>query len=464
MRLVTRNRLILCLVGVLIPILGFGALRTKSPDPLYLTAWIERGDLKTALMATGTVKAVGAVKVGSQLSGRVAELLADFNDKVFLGQPIAKLDPDIFAAKVREAEAAVEIAHAKRAIAQTALEKAGADLASAHGGHAGASARSDSAQAKADETKRNFDRKQVLTERGTLAQAAIDYASAEYHSAAALLRAAEAERTVKHSAVLAAEAGLKIAHAELQHAHALVKQQTAALEQAQIDLERTVIRAPIDGEVIGRDVEQGQTVAASLEAPTLFTIARDLRQMEIHAKIDEADIGRIQVGQRASFTVDSYPSRRFGAHVTQIRKTPETIQNVVAYTTVLGAENMDLVLLPGMTATVQIVVEHVEDVLRIPNSALRFQLAEQADSVPAPAGATAMDITRDATGRTIWSLDANGRPSPVRVRVGRTDSSATELVDGSLHAGQQVIVGVAPASDGISLFGFPLRGVMWAGH
>jgi HlyD family secretion protein len=461
---VRRRRLFLGLAGALIPVLSLGALRPQSSEPIYHTTQVDRGDLRTTLTATGAVKAAGTVKVGSQLSGRVAELLADFNDKVASGQPVAKLDPSIFTAKVREAEAAVDTALAKLAISQTAVEKSGAELGSARGGYSVAHARSDSARATAEGAKRDFDRKQVLTERGTLAQAAIDQSSAEHRSAAAMLRAADAEREVKHSAVLAAEAGVKMANAELQHAEALVKQQTAALEQAEVDLERTIIRAPIDGEVIGRDVEKGQTVAASLEAPTLFTIAQDLRQIEVHAKIDEADIGRIRAGQRATFTVDAFPGRRFDAYVTQIRKAPETIQNVVTYTAVLAAENTDLALLPGMTATVQIVVEHVEDVLRIPNAALRFRLADRAASAPAPAADAAMAATRDDVWRTIWSLNDHGRPVPVRVRLGRADSRATELVDGSLDSGRPVVVGVAPASDDVSLFGFQLRGIAWPGR
>jgi HlyD family secretion protein len=361
-------------------------------------------------------------------------------------------------------EAALDSARAKLTVAQMVPEKAQADLASAHAAYAMAIARSASTRSKADETKRNYERKRLLTTSATLAQAAIDQASAEYQSAAALLQAAEAECAMKHGEVLAAEAALRMSQAEQQHAVGAVKQQTAALEQALVDLERTVIRAPVDGEIIGRDIDRGQTVAASLEAPTLFTIAQDLSQMELHAKIDEADIGRAQPGQRASFTVDAFPNRRFAGHIAQIRKAPETIQNVVTYTVVLAAENSDMALLPGMTAIVQVVIEHLDDVLKIPNAALRYRPPGHADAASDRTGGKIGDNTRPGRAATVWTLDAAGRPSPVRVRLGRTDAAATELIDGPLQPGQSVIVGTAFADPGISLFGFRLRAVTWPGR
>jgi HlyD family secretion protein len=275
-------------------------------------------------------------------------------------------------------------------------------------------------------------------------------------SAAADLRAAEAQVEIAKEAVIAAEAGQVMADAELLYAEAGERQQAAELDQARIDLARTLIAAPSDGVVIGRDVDGGQTVAASLEAPTLFTIAQDLRHMEVHAKVDEADIGQIRVGQRASFTVDAYPARIFSGTVEQIRKAPEVVENVVTYTVVLSAQNADLVLLPGMTAMIQVVVEEVENVLKVPNAAVRFQLPDSAAGRPV-ANAAAAAVSASGSPAVIWVLGADARPRAVRVTLGRSNESMTELVDGPLRAGQRVIIGTASTSQDHSWLGLSWR-------
>lgn len=430
--------------------LGIGGLSTGSSDISYLTAPVERGDLVTTMTATGQLNAVVTVTVGSQQSGQIAELLVDFNDIVTRGQPIARLDPSIFEAKVREAEAALAVARANVAIQRAALEKAEVDLDSTRTRRDVAAAQAENAKVIAENAKRNFKRKQVLVERATIAPAAAENASTAFKSAAALWRAAEAEQEIADSVVTATEANRKMAEATLQHAEAAVKQQLAALEQAQIDLNRTVIRAPIDGVVIGRKVDPGQTVAATLEAPTLFTIAQDLHQMEVHAKIDEADIGRIQQGQRASFAIDTYPGRIFHGTVAQIRKASEVVQNVVTYTVVLTVQNTDLALLPGMTAVVQIVVDSTTDVLKIPNAALRFRPPEGA----ARGATTAVTAASgDPSSAVVWVLSSEGTPLPVQVRLGRSNDDATQVLDGPLRDGQSVIVGTVPLDSGISFFG-----------
>lgn len=238
--------------------------------------------------------------------------------------------------------------------------------------------------------------------------------------------------------------------ANLLYAQAAESKQSAELDQARIDLERTVISAPIDGVVIGRDVDRGQTVAASLEAPTLFTLAQDLREMEVHANIDEADIGRIRIGQQARFTVDAYPTRAFTGTATQIRKAPQLIQNVVTYTVVLSTQNPDLALLPGMTAVVHVVVDEAKDVLKVPNAALRFQPPGETIATTAAAG----EVPDASRGGAVWVLGEDHRPVSVRVALGRSNESATELVDGPLRAGQQVIVGMASSPQDRSWFGF----------
>jgi HlyD family secretion protein len=246
-------------------------------------------------------------------------------------------------------------------------------------------------------------------------------------------------------------AALHKADAELLNARATVAQRDAMLEQARVELDRSVIRSPITGVVIGRDIDRGQTVAASLEAPTLFKIARDLRDMEVHAKIDEADIGRIRVSQPATFRVDAFPGRQFSGKVTQIRKAPEVVRNVVTYRVVIATRNPELLLLPGMTALVEIVVRETDEVLKLPNAALRFRPRERESLRQAAKNV----VLEDAIGaeRDVWALDDDGEPKPVRVRLGLSDASVTEVVEGPLREGQDVIVGTAPEEGERRLFG-----------
>jgi HlyD family secretion protein len=305
--------------------------------------------------------------------------------------------------------------------------------------------------------ERDLQRKQTLAGTETLAQAHVDQATTAYLSAAADLRAAAAEVQAAEEAIVAAKAGQLVADADLLYAQAAERQKAAELDQARIDLARTVISAPIDGVVIGRDVDRGQTVAASLEAPTLFTIARDLRQMEVHAKVDEADIGQIRLGQKASFTVDAHPGRVFSATVEQIRKAPEVVENVVTYTVILSARNADLLLLPGMTAMIQIVVAEVENVLTVPNAAVRFRPSQSGAARPSGNAAEAAVSANGSSPAVVWVLGADARPSPVQVGLGRSNDTATEVADGSLRAGQEVIVGTASTPQDHSWLGFSWR-------
>jgi HlyD family secretion protein len=414
----------------------------KPSEATYLTAAVERGDLSTTVTAIGTLNAVETVEVGSQLSGQVAELLVDFNDEVKEGQPLARLDPRTFESEVREAEAALEVARAQVLTERATLQTAAAELGAARNRLEIAGARVDSARAQLAESKRDLRRKQVLAGTKVLAQAHVDQASTTNQSTAAGLRAAEAEVKLAKNAVVAAEARQLMADANLLYAQAAERQKAADLDQARIDLARTVIAAPSDGVVIGRDVDRGQTVAASLEAPTLFTIAQDLRHMEVHAKLDEADIGQIRVGQRATFTVDAHPGRAFSGTVEQIRKAPEVVENVVTYTVVLSTQNADLALLPGMTAIIKVVVATVENVLTLPNAAVRFRPPQSGMARP---GASAAAAAAPANGSpaVIWLLGVGARPHPVQVALGRSNDSATEILEGSLRAGQEVIVGTA---------------------
>ena len=446
------RRLVLAgLIGLAAVGLGVTLFGEKPSEAIYLTAVVERGDLSTTVTAIGTLNAVATVEVGSQLSGQVAELLVDFNDEVSEGQPLARLDPRTFESEVREAEAALEVARAQVLTERATLRAAVSEAAATRSRLKVAEAGAERARAQLAETKRDLRRKRLLAGTQTLARAHVDQATTVNQSAAAGLRAAQAQVEIAREAVVAAEAGQLMADANLLYAQAAERQHAAKLDQARIDLARTVIAAPSDGVVIGRDVDRGQTVAASLEAPTLFTIAQDLRQMEVHAKVDEADIGQIRVGQRASFTVDAHPGRIFSGTVEQIRKAPEVVENVVTYTVVLSTRNADLVLLPGMTAIVQVVVTEAENVLTVPNAALRFEPPRATGAHAASSGAAFGDGDQAAV---VWVPGVGARPHPVQVTLGRSNESATELVDSLLRAGQRVIVGMASTPQEHSWFGF----------
>jgi HlyD family secretion protein len=270
----------------------------------------------------------------------------------------------------------------------------------------------------------------------------------------AQVNASKAQEDAQVSAVRAAEAQLRVTEAMLKNAVANVVQNEAALRQAQVDLERTYIRAPVDGTVVGRSVDVGQTVAASLQAPTLFTIAQDLRNMQVDTNVDEADVGRVKVGQTATFTVDSFPGRTFTGEVVQIRKAPLVVQNVVTYDVVVTAKNPEQRLLPGMTANVRIVIDQKEGVLQVPNAALRFRPAgveapeRERPARPAP-GSSGGGGGRagGAPGGRVWVLGPDGKPAMVQLQLGIGDGTYTEVAKGEIKEGQQVIVGVVAPGD-----------------
>lgn len=339
----------------------------------YRFGAIDRGDLVTTISTSGTLGAVVTVDVGTQVSGQVAELNADFNTEVKEGQLIARIDPQSFEARLRQAEADLAIARANVTMQIAALTRAEADLASAQ-------ANLENRRATDDEAQRELKRKEELLGRGVASNRDVTQARALAVSAAAQTRATAA-------ALRSAEAQIKVAQAQIENARAQVQQREASVEQAMIDLERTYIRAPVNGVVINRQVSLGQTVAASLNAPVLFTIAQDLRQMQVEANIDEADIGQIRAGQDVDFTVDAHADRTFRGRIEQVRQAPQVVQNVVTYTVIVSADNSQQLLLPGMTANVNVVLERRSDALRVPNAALRFrpQDAPAADGDAAPA-------------------------------------------------------------------------------
>ncbi len=424
---------------------GEAVYRAGHTEVRYVTAAVERGNVRTAVSATGTLNAVVTVQVGTQVSGTIQQLFVDYNSPVRKGQLIARIDPATNAAKVDQAKADLDTAEASVVAQRAAVAKAQADLENAT-----AMAMKDRVAERDAKTKRQA--RERLYREGNLSQEDRDTAQATDDSAAADFVAGQA-------GVRAAQAALEVARAQFAAAEATVRQKQAVLAQAQVDLANTAIRAPVDGVVVARNVDVGQTVAASLQAPTLFVIANDLTQMQVDTSIDEADVSRIALGHAATFTVDAYPGQRFEGQVIQIRQAPQTVDNVVTYDAVVAAPNPALQFKPGMTAQVRFVTAHHEAVLVVPSAAFRFHPdgeaiigVTKADTAggPSPGGPTSTaraEIASTTPGddrdahQALWVL-RGGHPEQRRVQVGLTDGERTEVVIG-LQVGEQVIIGRA---------------------
>ena len=335
----------------------------------------------------------------------------------------------------------LKVATATNHVQQAAVERTKLVVVNARTDHRLAEALAAAAQAKQSETERELERKTKLSRTGYVPERDLSQVRAATDTGAADLRAALEQVQMKAEAIGIAEADERMAEANLENAEAVIEQKQAALDQAESDLKRTVLRSPIDGIIIKRDVNPGQTVAVTLEAKTLFKIANSLNSMEIHAKIDEADVGKLRVGQMARFTVDAYPDRTFAGSILQIRKASEVVQNVVTYTAVISAANPDLLLLPGLTAELRIIVNDTGETLKVPNQALRFQpkIADKAfeQNPPTPANSSPGTLI------TVWVVGKDGEPAPITVLVGQSDDDSTQLLDGHLTEGQPLIVGVA---------------------
>jgi HlyD family secretion protein len=356
-------------------VLGYLYTQSRGSAPKYRTAAVERGPLTAAVSATGSLNAVVVVQVGSQVSGQIKELKVDFNSIVKRNQVIARIDPDIFEAKVNQATADVDSARAAVLNQEAQVERARADVDNARAALVEAKAFTAKAQVQSVDAKRDYDRKTELFARQLIANSDLDTSQATYDAAVAQLDSTRAREQALGSGIQSAVAQLRVAQAALESARAQVKQKDAALKQAQVDLDHTTILAPVDGVVVSRQVDVGQTVAASLQAPVLFTIAQDLTRMQVETSVDEADIGRLKLDDRATFTVDAFPGDMFTGTVTQIRKAPQVVQNVVTYTVIVGVDNPSGKLMPGMTANVKLVVAQKPSALKVPNAALRFRPA-----------------------------------------------------------------------------------------
>src|SRR5216110_2005529 len=402
----------------------------RTPPIQNFTAKVERGDIHDVVEATGTINAVITVQVGSQVSGTISKLFVDFNSRVHKGDLVALIDPALFKGAVQRASADVENAKANLVAAQANLEKAKAAFV----------------QAKADN-----ERTVGLTKSGITSQQQLDLAKANYDSANAAVGGAQANVT---------------------QADAQVTQKEAALAVAQTNLNYTVIRSPIDGTVVARNVDVGQTVAASLQAPTIFTIAQDLTKMLVYAKTDESDVGNIKVGKPVTFKVDAFPKETFHGVVKQVRMNATTVQNVVTYDTIVEFANPELKLFPGMTAYVTIPVATVQNVLKLPNTALRYKPPMSPEEILAlyrqygieppgerktasdeavaaerisPSSGAAQNSPRAprSDSAVVWKLRANNEMEPVKVALGITDHSYTEIaafVKGELKEGDELII------------------------
>jgi len=391
--------------------------QTGQDAPRYRLAKVEHGPLTAAVSASGTLAARITVQVGSQASGQILELLADFNSPVKKGQVIARLDPKAFESRVAQAAADLRAAESSAEVTRSNLAARRAEVAKA--------------RVALEDARRNLERKQALVEKGFLSPAELDTAQAANDSAREQLELARAEESATT--------------AQVRSAVAVIAQRQAALDQARVELSHTVIRSPVDGTVISRNVDVGQTVAASLQAPVLFAIAQDLREMELNIAVDEADVGRVHVGQKMRFTVDAFPGERFSGTVSQIRKAAQTVSNVVTYSVMATVANPEQKLLPGMTANARVITEERKDALKVANEALRFRPLNP-DGTPLKLEVKAREEGPGIPGR-VWVLDPEGQPSPISLRLGVSDGKATEVLKGEIQAGSDIILGYEEGSE-----------------
>jgi HlyD family secretion protein len=402
---------------------------------------IKRDDLVVMVTAPGTVKPVTTVEVSSQLSGQIAEVLVDFNQQVTAGQAMARLDAASHTMAVRQATAEAQSAGAQLQLARQGIQRADSELANARAVQQVAAARLEGARAREENARRAYERKQSLQESKNIPVSDVEEAQGLWLEEKALIAEHQAQIRVQEAAATAAAVNLEMARARVGAAESVLSEREAALEKARIELARTEIRAPIDGVVILRNVSPGQTVAASLQAPVLFTVAQDLSSIELEVAVDEADIGQLELGQYAIFSVDAYPGEVFRGRVEQIRKAPRSIQSVVTYVVVIAAENPREHLLPGMTAMVRIAVEDSPNTLVAPNTALRFTPPPKLQGSPAAAGET-----------VLWRRGDGDKLIPVAVETGITDTLVTEL-HGGLTAGDEVATGVTMRGRYLNLLG-----------
>ena len=486
---------------------AFYFLGNQATATQYMTAKVERGNLRNTVTATGTLQAVTTVQVGSQASGTLSALYVDFNSVVKKGQVIAQLDPGVAKAQVDQSRANLQQARAslQQSLAAVSGSRAGVSDAQAkalaarsavqnnQSGTSGARANVAVLKAQLDDAQSFLKQQESLMASGVIAKREVDVAATSYKTAEArynqavaqLNQAILSEQSSSSSGIAQSQAQVQQSQAQVQQsqaqveqAKAQVQQAEAALRLAEVNLAHTTITSPIDGVVVSRDVNVGQTVAASLSAPTLFTIANDLNQMQVIANIDQADIGLVERAKSVRFSVDAFPGKDFEGTIQQMRLNPVNVQNVVTYNVVIDVNNPEQKLKPGMTANLTITIDERNNVLKVPNSALRFmpqdaartgnrnsagngtgqgrrrQQGENAgDAGGAAAGgqggqgsgerrfAPASSPVLEGQTRLVWVLGADGKPQSRRIKVGLSDGASTEVVEGNLQEGELVITG-----------------------
>ncbi|MGL4441275.1 MAG: efflux RND transporter periplasmic adaptor subunit [Bosea sp. (in: a-proteobacteria)] len=344
-----------------------------SNDPPFRLASIDRGNITASVRATGTLTPVSTVLVGSQLSGLIVEILVDFNSQVKAGQVVARLFSDQIRARRDGAAAEMAAADADVGVKRAQLDRARATRLRADSNLRDIAAQRERAVAMLAENRRSLERQSDLFRTGSGSRAVFDAAKTQVEMQSAQLTSVDAQTASAQAEIVGLEADIALANAQVKASEAVRLQRRARLADIEIDLSNTDIRSPVDGVVVQRQIELGQTVAASFSSPTLFTIAEDLRRIEIYSNIDEADVGRIKAGQKVNFTVNAYPNRTFEGAVKVVRLGAQTVQNVVTYTGVIVVDNTDMALLPGMTANLQVITDERQNVLRAPNAALRFK-------------------------------------------------------------------------------------------
>jgi HlyD family secretion protein len=398
----------------------------------YETVAVERGPIQASVTATGTLNAVVDVQVGSQVSGNIKVLYADFNTKVKKGQLVALIDPEIFQAQVAQADAAVRSAHSAVLTAEAQVQKANADFAAAMAQEKNAQAIAAKDRANALNAKIQWERADSLFRTGVISEQDHDSAKATYEAYQAQMDADQSQIDAARQVSQSAQAQVRVTESQLGTSQAQERQAQAVLQQAKTNLAHTRIVAPVDGTVVARRMDVGQTIAASFQAPTIFEIAQDLTKMQVDTNVDESDIGTIAAGQKATFTVDSYPGTTFHGVVTDIRKAPIIAQNVVTYDVVVEATNPDLKLLPGMTANVTILTAKLEDTLKVPNSVLRFR--------PSAVVLKRTGLPPQQAGKQQVYLVAGEKLQAVPVALGLSDGKFTAVTTSDLHPGDRVVV------------------------
>jgi len=450
----TNSRIALILTGIAIVFIAvwYLFLRNGTGSESYMTSQLTTGNIRNTVGATGTLQAVTTVQVGSQVSGTIQALYADFNSEVKKGQVVAQLDPRIFQAQVKQAQANLDQARADYTDAKARLTAARATVENLRAGVSSATSNVAALKAQLDDAQSFYQRQQELAENGLISNRELELARTGYQAAQARYNQASAQlEQARLSERTSAGAGLEQAEAQLIMSQARIKQATASLELAEANLSHTTIHSPIDGVVVLRNVDVGQTVAASLQAPTIFTIANDLTRMQVIANIDEADIGVINKTNRVRFTVDAYPGRTFEGRINQVRLNPQNVQNVISYNVVIDVDNPDLKLKPGMTTNLIFFIAERNNVIKIPNAALRFtpqgmtarQIREALPEAQRRTEiASATDPVLEGQQRVIWIQGADKKPQPRLIKIGITDGSATEMIEGNLKEGETVIVGL----------------------